>query len=197
MSLPDPPQHAGYNTGPVPERMFNQWSQVLDYQRKFQNMNDFLERRDVVERNRKYKEELDRMLELKEQGKKSLKEQDYLELKQREKEATLLDQLEVQNKVNFRTRNNDMISKCLEEQAQVQEKARQAKRLEELEFQKKLQEMKEQEMLSKQQQKEYKDLVVRDMHENYEISKKVGWHHRDQRHRERARKGDGRFLRQA
>lgn len=180
MSFPDPPHHAGYNTGPVPERMFNQWSQVLDYQRKFQNMNDFLERRDVVERNRKYKEELDRMMELKEHGKKSQKEQDYLELKQREKEASLLDQMERDNKTNFRNRNHDMISKCLEEQATVQNKAREVKKLEELEFQKKLQEMKEQEVLAKQQQKEYKDLVVRDMHENYEISKKVEGSHRDQ-----------------
>lgn len=146
---------------------------MLDYQRKFQNMNDYLERRDTVERNRKYKEELDRMIELKEKGAKNQRDQDFLEMKQREKEASLLDNLEVQNKVNFRNRNNDMISKCLEEQNAVQMKAREMKKLEEEEFQKKLREMKEQEMLAKQQQREYKDMVTRDMHENYEISKKV------------------------
>jgi hypothetical protein len=136
-------------------------------------MNDYLERRDTVERNRKYKEELDRMIELKENGMRGQKDQDFMEMKQREKEASLLDNLERENKVNFKNRNNDMISKCLEEQNVIQGKAREMKKLEEDEFQKKLREMKEQETLAKQQQREYKDMVTRDMHENYEISKKV------------------------
>lgn len=153
--------------------VFNQWSQVLDYQRKFQNMNDYLERRDNVERNRKYKEELDRMMDLKEQGKKDQKESDYKELKIREKEASLLDRMERENKQNFKNRNNDMISKCLEEQTVLQHKAKEMKRLEDEEFQRKLQEMKEQELLAKQQNKEYRGMVNKDLHENYEISRKV------------------------
>lgn len=153
--------------------VFNQWSQVLDYQRKFQNMNDYLERRDNVERNRKYKEELDRMMDLKEQGKKDQKESDYKELKIREKESTLLDKMERENKQNFKNRNNDMISKCLEEQTVLQHKAKEMKRLEDEEFQRKLQEMKEQELLAKQQNKEYRGMVNKDLHENYEISRKV------------------------
>lgn len=113
------------------------------------------------------------MIELKENGMKGQKDQDFMEMKQREKEASLLDNLERENKVNFKNRNNDMISKCLEEQNVIQGKAREMKKLEEDEFQKKLREMKEQETLAKQQQREYKDMVTRDMHENYEISKKV------------------------
>lgn len=146
---------------------------MLDYQRKFQNMNDYLERRDNVERNRKYKEELDRMMELKEVGKKSQKESDFKELKIREKESTLLDAMERENKLNFKHRNNDMISKCLEEQNVLQHKAKEMKRLEDEEFQRKLQEMKEQEIMAKQQNKEYRGMINKDLHENYEISRKV------------------------
>ena len=113
------------------------------------------------------------MIELKENGMRGQKDQDFMEMKQREKEASLLDNLERENKVNFKNRNNDMISKCLEEQNVIHGKAREMKKLEEDEFQKKLREMKEQETLAKQQQREYKDMVTRDMHENYEISKKV------------------------
>ena len=175
--------------------MFNQWSQVLDYQRKFQNMNDYLERKDIVERNRKYKEELDRMIELRDQGKKNLKDQEVKELKQREQESKLLDQLERENKANFKNRNNDMISKCLEEQNQLQDKARDMKRTEELEFQRRLQDMKEQELLAKQQQKEYRDLRNKDLQDSYQIMKKVPSPDADQRHREGARERDGCLLR--
>lgn len=122
------------------------------------------------------------MMELKEHGKRNLKEQEFKELKQREKEATLLDQIERENRENFKHRNNDMISKCLEEQNALQEKAREMKRLEDLEFQRKLQEMKEQENMAKAQQREYKYMVNRDLQENYEISKKVQCGNKDQRH---------------
>ena len=153
--------------------VFNQWSQVLDYQRKFQNMNDYLERKDVVERNRKYKEELDREVELKEMGKRNMKDQEIKDLQIRVKEAKLLDQLEHENRLNFKTRNNDMISKCMEEQNILMDKARQMKRQEEIEFHNKLREMKEQEIVSKQQQKEYRDIVNKDLQDNYTVSKKV------------------------
>ena len=107
-------------------------------------MNDYLEKKDIVERNKKYKEELDRMIELRDQGKRNLKDQDMKELKEREKESKVLDQLERDNKLNFKTRNNDMITKCIEEQTQLQDRARDMKKMEDVEFQKRLQEMKEQ-----------------------------------------------------
>ncbi len=159
-------------------------------------MNDYLERKDIVERNRKYKEELDRMIELRDQGKKNLKDQEVKELKEREKESKLLDHLERENKTNFKTRNNDMISKCLEEQNQLQDKAKEMKRMEELEFHRRLQEMKEQELLAKQQQKEYRDLRNKDLQDSYQIMKQVRTPHADQRHRERERERDGPLLRQ-
>lgn len=101
------------------------------------------------------------------------KEREKFLMEQNLKEAAKVSELEMQQKEMIKKRNNDLLNQCKTEQERVRELARQAKEREDMQFQNKLQLMKQQEMVSRQKEKEYKNMMIKDLHDNYEISKKV------------------------
>ena len=81
--------------------------------------------------------------------------------------------MERQQKDMVKRRNNELITQTAQEQEKIRQMQRDAKLREDSEFQTKLDMMKQQEQLSKMKQKEYNQMMIKDLHDNYEISKKV------------------------
>lgn len=115
------------------------------------------------------------MNELKRLQQMSGKERERMELLSRMTEAERVAALEAEQKQLLRQRNNELLTECMTEQERVQALARQAKLSEDQAFQEKLRLMKEQEMIAKQKDKEYKDMMIKDLHDNYDIQKKVNY----------------------
>lgn len=62
-----------------------------------------------------------------------------------------------------------MLTECMTEQQRVQQMARDAKNADDAAFQEKLRLMKQQELLSREKDAEYKNMMIKDLHDNYEI----------------------------
>lgn len=153
--------------------VFNQWSQVQDYQYKFQNMNDYLEKQDNRNRNNKYRASLDQMTEYKRSQQNVEKDRERLIMMEKMKEQERLNQLEYEEKMRLRRRNNEILDATKMEQEMMAGRAHEAKMKNDEEFRRKIELMKQQEQISKRKEKEFKDIMVKDMQENCEIQKKV------------------------
>lgn len=136
-------------------------------------MNDYLSKHDNRTRNDKYRHQLDLMNQIKDGDREKQLNLEREEVAKRSSDVQLATQIEVQEKELFRKRNEEMLRKGKEEQEEVSKMAREVKMAEEAEFRQKLELMKQQEEINRIKEAEYKNMMIKDMHENYEISKKV------------------------